>query len=375
MLGLLDNLLSLPSTNGAGKVGKAPRLRRKKSWIGRPQSQGTSRHSHAKSRAESAADELNSHRQAHSKEDDFSKASTAATSEDTVPEYHDGWTGDFVPDNSRKTAKDVAFESISNHPKLSKRGSRGLGDFISLLRNQKSQRLRSSEGEASGCSLGTDGEICGRSNGGTANFRPARPEGAGCSDGLLDQPNDGSKENSEHRNLSEQTAVSQNSDHTALTVCRDPSKRTSTPIVILDRDYAYENPFEGVRESSYPGPECDPFTDQAAIASQSTRPSSSLYSDHVPVQSYRGLLVNRPDNPITKSSSFNSRSLSTGSSFRTDSMGGDTGIYALSSDSRWSGKFNYRKAAEAFNELAGKLNLQPLALDGGCEPASGKHTG
>ncbi|RMJ21718.1 hypothetical protein PHISP_07412 [Aspergillus sp. HF37] len=356
----------MPSANGSDKV---PRLRRKKSWIGRPRSQGTSQYAHAKSTSESTADELNANDQAHTKGNSLSQATTAVSSEGTVPEYHDKKAGDFDPANDAKAAKDVVFESISNDPKLIKTRSRGLGRFFWQLRHQKPQRLGSSE-EGSGCNHGIDGGVHDGSTGGTENSTQGRYHGTSSCD-VLGRFGDGANGNSEHRNISEQTAVSQNSD-TAATIYRHPSKRASAPITILDRDYAYENPFEGVRESSQPGPECNPFTDEANISSQSTWPGSSIYSDHVPGLQFSGMLLDRPKNPIAASASFDSRSFSTGGSFQTDSMRGDSGLYALSGDSRWSDRFSHPRAAEAFNELAGKLHLQPLVLNDDNQPVSGE---
>lgn len=370
-MGLLDDLRSMPSANGSDKV---PRLRRKKSWIGRPRSQGTSQHTHTKSTSESTADELNPHDQAHSKGNSLSQATTAVSSEGAVPEYHDKKAGDFAPANDAKAARDVTFQSISHDPNLTKKRSRGLGGFFSQLRRQKPQRLGSSEEGTSDCNHGIDRGVHDSSTGGTENSTQGRYHGASSCDGFLGRPGDGANGNSEHRNISEQTAASQNSD-TAATIYRHPSKRVSAPITILDRDYAYENPFEGVRESSHPGPERNPFTDEANISSQSTREASSIYSDHVPGLQFSGMLLDRPKNPIAASASFDSRSFSTGGSFQTDNMRGDSGLYALSGDIRWSDRLSHPRAAEAFNELAGKLHLQPLVLDDDNQPVLGEFTG
>ena len=176
-----------------------------------------------------------------------------------------------------------------------------------------------------------------------------------------DQSDDRANENSEERKVSDQTVLSRDSNDTIVTVCRRPSKRTSRPIVTVDQEYVYESPFNEVEEASHSGTRLDPFpdpTDPRNIISHSNRPSISEYSDDYP----RALgYPERPENPMFRNFPFTSRSSSRNSACH---------VFAKGSD--WSGEFDVHKAVNAFNELAAKLNLQPLELPDDYEPTTGK---
>lgn len=243
-MGVLDSLIALPSANGNAKI---PRLRRRKSWIGDPRSIATSECPLTGSTTETAAEVLNSNDFGHAKEVSISSASTAVTSEDTESEYYAKRFGDSAP--GEKTVNDVTFQSVSANKQLSKKKSRGLGGFITLLRNQTSERLNTLTGGNSGYNLAPDVDVREVSGATTSSKRDGS---RGTDPRLFDRLSQGKSESWEERKASEQTATSQESDLTAVTVCRHASRQTLAPIAAIDSYCVHENPFEGWSSSRPP---------------------------------------------------------------------------------------------------------------------------
>ncbi|KAF7122139.1 hypothetical protein CNMCM5793_000095 [Aspergillus hiratsukae] len=159
-------------------------------------------------------------------------------------------------------------------------------------------------------------------------------------------------EHQESRIVSDKTLESVNSDLTTETVCRHPSRNTSNPIPIIEREYAYENPFEETEESPQLGAVSNPFTDQFKATSRSSRDSSSCYS-LTDCQKQQNLHVyKRSRRPVICTDMDIMGSLSRESSLPISCL----------DDGNWSDIFDRRKAAIAYNDLAIKLNLKPLPL-------------
>lgn len=352
-MGLFDNIISRPTTGGSERP---PRLRKAKSWMGRPRSHGTRQHHWTNSATGSTVDET---------------TANVLTSEEASE--HDGKIdSDYISHSGSKTVNDVTFESITPTDPDPKRPKRLVG-IISHLRNHRFQRLSSPVREVRSHRRGVDES----GDGGTAKLIANPTVSSTANPSVRLTPNPTAKPNPvisqtcssekpseadearEDRKVSDRTVFTEKSD-TAATVCRHPSQRTLTPITIVDRDYNYDNPFEDVRDpAGY-----NPFTDQERVSSQ---PSVLDHDDRPPrVLRHSGMLIDRPKNLLSTSrgrfSSKNSSYMSSGEMER-------------SSDSRWSSHFDHRRAAEAFNDLAGRLNLQPLKLCSFNKPASGEFTG
>ncbi|KAF7170405.1 hypothetical protein CNMCM5623_002879 [Aspergillus felis] len=159
-------------------------------------------------------------------------------------------------------------------------------------------------------------------------------------------------EHPESRKASDKTAESVNSDLTTETVCRHPSRNTSNPIPFIEREYVYENPFDEVEESPQLGAVSNPFTDRFKAASRSSRDSSSNYS-LTDSQKPQNLHVSKRSRmPVICTDLDIMGNLSRESSLPISCL----------DDGNWSDIFDRRKAAIAFNDLAIKLNLEPLPL-------------
>lgn len=292
----------------------------------------------------------------------------SVTTDGMVSEHYERIPGQF-PSTSEaaKTVNNVSsFESAAayNDRRHEPRRPRRLPGLVSALRYRKFQQQGSSAELGAGGDGGgdhvedveEDGDG-GGGDGSTANPNPAVDPEADTGD--TQQPeevDEGHGDNSEERKVSDHTVLSQDSESTAVTVYRHPSKRTSRPIAIVDQEYIYENPFDEVREASRLGIDPDPFPDPTRSTSDSAGPSK-LECRYRP----RGSSIDRPGNPVVRCFPFESRSSSQRSSCN-----------ALSRGSDWSGHFNPHEAASAFNELATKLNLQLLSLSDDHRPSSGK---
>lgn len=292
------------------------------------------------------------------------------TSDGMVSEHYEKVPGQYPSASEARTANDVSFDSV-RRPTGSRQSwgrARGLPGVFSLLRPRKVQRQGPSTEQSHSTESGPAGEIdedhiegADEDDGGAAKPAEPNPEVDAEADirdtRQLDNVGDSVNEKPEERKVSDQTVLSRGSEGTNVTVYRHPSKRTSRPIAIVDREYVYENPFDDVRETSHAGIGHDPFSDPTRSTSHSARPSGSEYSDGPRAPGY----LDRPGNPVVKHFPFDSRSSSQRSSFHVLSRGSD-----------WSDLFDPHEAAFAFNELAAKLNLQQLTLSNDHHPSTGK---
>lgn len=315
-----------------------------------------------------------------SAEDYIARNYITVTSDGKVSEHFERIPGQFPSGSEAKTVNDVSFEPVSRtmESRQSGRKARRLPGILSILRYRKIQPQRGSsefvqagEGDVrrdgdhdgdrdgdhdGGCDNGVNGDTAGDNQVATEDTETLGTELPTMQQS--DQPDDRANENSEERKVSDQTVLSRDSNDTTVTVYRRPSKRTSRPIVTVDREYVYENPFGEVEEASHSGTGLDHFSDPRESIFQSNRPSISEYSGEYPRALY---YPERPDNPLSRNFPFNSRNSSKRSTCH---------VFAKGSD--WSGQFDVHKAANAFNELAGKLNLQPLELTDDYRPSTGK---
>ncbi|RHZ66528.1 uncharacterized protein CDV56_109454 [Aspergillus thermomutatus] len=230
-------------------------------------------------------------------------------------------------------------------------GSKGLAGFMTSLRSRK-PRHRKSLMRLGGWARHNDCTLHGaKSNSGCIHSNE---------DSGIDKNGD---EDQESRRVSDKTLESVNSDLTTETVCRHPSRNTSNPIPIIEREYACENPFDEVEESPQLRADSNPFTDQFKATSRSSRDSSSNYS-LTESQKPLNLHVNkRARKPVICTDLDIMGSLSRESSLPISCL----------DEGNWSDIFDRRKAAMTYNDLAIKLNLKPLPLsnterhgDGGC---------
>lgn len=235
-----------------------------------------------------------------------------------------------------KTDSQRAFTD-SQH---SVRGSKRLVGFMTSLRSRK-PRHRKSLMRLGGWARQNDCTLHGaNTNCGSINSKEASG---------IDKNGD---EHQESRIVSDKTLGSVNSDLTTETVCRHPSRNTSNPIPIIEREYAYENPFDEIEESPQLGAISNPFTDQFKATSRSSRDSSSCYS-FTDCQKPQNLHVyKRSRRPVICTDMDIMGSLSRESSLPISCL----------DDGNWSDIFDRRKAAIAYNDLAIKLNLKPLPL-------------
>jgi hypothetical protein len=159
-------------------------------------------------------------------------------------------------------------------------------------------------------------------------------------------------EHQESRKASDKTLESVNSNLTTETVCRHPSRKTSNPIPLIEREFVYEHPFEEVEESPQLVAVSDPFTGRFKAVSRSSRDSSSIYSLTDSQKPQNLHVYKRSRRPVICTDLDIMGSLSRESSLPKSCL----------DDGNWSDIFDRRKAAIAFNDLAIKLNLKPLPL-------------
>jgi hypothetical protein len=246
-------------------------------------------------------------------------------------------SGDSDPSSKDSCLKTDSAFTDSQH---SVRGSKRLVGFMTSLRSRK-PRHRKSLMRLGGWARQNDCTLDGpNANCGSIDSKEASG---------IDKNRD---EHQESRIVSDKTPGSVNSDLTTETVCRHPSRNTSNPIPIIEREYAYENPFDEIEESPQSRAISNPFTDQFKATSRSSRDSSSCYS-LTDCQKQQNLHVyKRSRRPVICTDLDIMGSLSRESSLPISCL----------DDGNWSDIFDRRKAAIAYNDLAIKLNLKPLPL-------------
>lgn len=162
------------------------------------------------------------------------------------------------------------------------------------------------------------------------------------------------------REVSAQTAVSQESNHSTLTVCRHPSQRSQSPIQESQSEWILDMLNFDKGGTHFPEPS-DPFSDGKDVELRRIAHASSKYSgDQDPEQpgpSSRPSHAGSTRSPSHKSQG-SSRDKPTQRSSRTSS-----GSSRASRSSRIS-RLDPSKAAKSFNALAKKSGL-PLSIDTG----------
>ncbi|KAM0107128.1 hypothetical protein ACP6JB_007231 [Aspergillus fumigatus] len=161
----------------------------------------------------------------------------------------------------------------------------------------------------------------------------------------------GTDEHQKSRKASDKTLESVNSNLTAETVCRHPSRNTSNPIPLIEREYLYDSPFDETEESSQLVAVSNPFTDHSIATTRSSRDSSSIYSLK-DSQKLQKLQVHKRSRRPVICTDLDIMGLSRESSLPLSCL----------DDGNWSDIFDWRKATIAFNDLAIKLDLKPLPL-------------
>lgn len=347
-MGFIYGFRPLSSATGNNRF---PRIRPTKTWLTRSQSDGTPLcHTHlTNSSAGTTVDRGGSSDAATT---DYVNAGRAP-GQPAGPPHRLTSSGDFDPPPGEPLGS-VDDAHAAESVKQPREGTRRLGGLWSLLRAHKVRR-RGSLNSAFG-PTGEDAYNVLDDERKTGD--PTKPKRLRRGDGeeqLLRESLDEMKDPFVDRKFRTPTIVSDSSEHTNVTVCRHPSQRTSTPIATVDQDYGRQGPFEDrQRAGSHRGLGLNPLSDPATAASHSTGLSSSEYSGHGPQLFFPGVMLERPPNPIIRYLSSNSMSVSQPSSYQR----------TLSNDSSWLSQFDPRKAAIAYNELAGRLHLQPLSLDG-----------
>ncbi|GKZ52643.1 hypothetical protein AnigIFM63309_009385 [Aspergillus niger] len=156
------------------------------------------------------------------------------------------------------------------------------------------------------------------------------------------------------RKVSDKTVYSLSSDLTSVTVCHDPSKRTSMPIALVDQDCLYHNPYSDIQEASHSTAQSSVnLEDLKGATSYSSRQHSSERSGASGMSTCPIRTTEKPENPFTHTRSYRSRGSSRQSSDFAASLDDS---YALAQGDR-------HAAIIAFNELASRLRLEPLEVD------------
>ncbi|GLA54267.1 hypothetical protein AnigIFM63604_011803 [Aspergillus niger] len=156
------------------------------------------------------------------------------------------------------------------------------------------------------------------------------------------------------RKVSDKTVYSLSSDLTSVTVCHDPSKRTSMPIALVDQDCLYHNPYSDIQEASHSTAQSSVnLEDLKGATSYSSRQHSSERSGASGLSTCPIRTTEKPENPFTHTRSYRSRGSSRQSSDFAASLDDS---YALAQGDR-------HAAIIAFNELASRLRLEPLEVD------------
>ncbi|KAL5366087.1 hypothetical protein BJX96DRAFT_180412 [Aspergillus floccosus] len=154
------------------------------------------------------------------------------------------------------------------------------------------------------------------------------------------------------RKVSDKTIQSADSELTTVTICRHPSQRTSTPIILPDQRPERQNPFDENVDGVERLPSSDPFPDPLDLVN--TRPEkqpSPEYddADQKLSDSSEHEHTRRPQTPFIARHSADGNLSQVSSDFHT-----------CSNSSDWSACVDQHTATIAFNELASQLNLEPL---------------
>ncbi|OJJ37346.1 hypothetical protein ASPWEDRAFT_170832 [Aspergillus wentii DTO 134E9] len=272
---------------------------------------------------------------------DTSENAVAAKTKSTLPKKNDKGPKEPAPPTDPKSTDDGTLEprSSATDSKHSVRGTRRLAGFMTLLRSRKAQRQKiPSE------MLNKAGQVEACDN--VAEDRQNNPT-TECTVQEANRLQANTNGNAETRKVSDQTVDSHKSHCTEVTVHRHPSKRTLTPITMVNREDLYQNPFDEAQETSPSGSGSNPFTDPT----RTTTRSSFEYSDNSSQLIYQADVIERPQNPIPQHECFRTRSSSSKSSHSRKFSNGST----------WSCHDQYDAAVE-FNLLATKLHLNPLDL-------------
>lgn len=241
---------------------------------------------------------------------------------------------DITKGASMKSSSDV---------QCSVRGSRRLAGFVTLLRPLKSRRRKSklcASEQPNTCAVEDAND---RDNMCTVRNTIGGHRSADVREVFRCYNNP--KEPYEDRKASDRTIHSHTSDLTSVTVCHNPSKRASTPIALIHRESARQNPFNEPVEPSDRLSSCNPFLEPSMTTTGSARRASSQYSDINHEFAHIAGMVAKNENPLDYGA------ISLVSSSRT-----------VSRDSTWSLHIDRHTAAVAFNELAPQIRLDPLVL-------------
>ncbi|PYH31736.1 uncharacterized protein BO87DRAFT_339913 [Aspergillus neoniger CBS 115656] len=262
-----------------------------------------------------------------------------------IAKHHDSRRNTILLPKDVAAPKRHALE-ISSGDKGSK-----LNGFKTLFRSRKSQHLRLESG-SSGLSakpMIVVEEGC-NENHSTATGHEENRQSVGLqvtqSSDLLNGDAD--------RKVSDKTVYSLSSDLTSVTVCHDPSKHKSMPIALVDQDCLYHDPYSDIQEASHSTTQSNVnFEDLKGATSYSSRQYSSERSSASVLSTCRNRTTEKPGNPFRQTRSYRSRGSSRQSSDFAASLDDS---YALEQGDR-------HAAVIAFNELAGRLRLEPLEVD------------
>ncbi|EAW17495.1 uncharacterized protein NFIA_074110 [Aspergillus fischeri NRRL 181] len=248
-------------------------------------------------------------------------------------------SGDSDPSSNYsclKTDSQQAFTE-SQHPVA---GSKGFAGFMTSLRSRKPRHRKSLM------------RLGGRSQHNDCTLHGARTNCICISSRENSAIDKDADEHQESRKASDKTLESVNSNLTAETVFRHPSRNTSNPIPLIEREHVYDNHFDEVEESPQLVAVSNPFTDRFKAASRSSRDSSSIYSLTDSQKPQNLHVYKRSRRPVICTDLDIMGSLSRESSLPLSCL----------DDGNWSDIFDRRKATIAFNDLAIKLSLKPLPL-------------
>ncbi|GAA91435.1 hypothetical protein AKAW_09549 [Aspergillus luchuensis IFO 4308] len=262
-----------------------------------------------------------------------------------IAKHHDSRRNTIVLPKDVAAPKRHALD-ISSGDKVSK-----LNGFRTLFRSRKSQHLRLESGSSGlsakpiivveeGCN-----EDQSTATGHSKNQQPVGLQVTQSSD-LLNGDAD--------RKVSDKTVYSLSSDLTSVTVCHDPSKHKSMPIALVDQDCLYHDPYSDIQEASHSTTQSSVnFEDLKGATSYASRQHSSERSSASVLSTCRHRTTEKPGNPFRQTHSYRSRGSSRQSSDFAASLDDS---YALEQGDR-------HAAVIAFNELAGRLRLEPLEVD------------
>ncbi|KAE8144303.1 hypothetical protein BDV25DRAFT_145757 [Aspergillus avenaceus] len=222
-------------------------------------------------------------------------------------------------------------------------GSRRLAGIVTLLRPRKSQRLQSETGASDKLDACGKGSVSSRANLNVTSSKVENHRKKSIRHAFRN--NDRINGACETRNTSDRTMISGNSDITSATVCHHPSQRTLTPITVVSRELC-QDPFDDLGGTYHILPSSNPFSEPVTTTNSSTRPSS-LECSGLRVEG----VIDKIENPFTQESYTD-----LGNSSAVDSS------RSISANSTCSFHIDKRTAAVAFNELAIKVQLDPLAL-------------